>query len=310
MNKMKRNVFLSGLMWVVFSLHSSYAFIGLEITDPPLLQDAPPPAYSSVSYGPFQRNLLDFWQVGTDGPAPLVVFIHGGGFSSGDKSQAIRAANMGYLNQCLENGVSFAAINYRFKADDCIDTILFDIARAIQFLRFKAGDWKINKQKVAAYGGSAGGGASLWLACHDDLADPSNPDPVLRESTRLTVAGHLAGQATYDFEKWACIIGVSENWMEEMGRGEDISLYHISDRSMLGSPEISALRKEVDMVFMIDPFDPPLYLINLAPEGEPETDARIVHHPRHALLCTSIKYTMNWVWKVCWCSEEPLNLSG
>ncbi len=54
---------------------------------------------------------------------------------------------------------------------------------------FKADDWNVDKTRVAAYGGSAGAGTSLWLAFHDDLADPKSADPVLRESSRLRMRG-------------------------------------------------------------------------------------------------------------------------
>ncbi len=39
---------------------------------------------------------------------------------------------------------------------------------------------------------------SLWLGFHDDLADPDNEDPVLRQSTRLTCMYVFGGQTSYD----------------------------------------------------------------------------------------------------------------
>ncbi len=44
------------------------------------------PTEANVKYGPYDRNLLDFWKAPSDKPVPLVVFIHGGGFRVGDKS--------------------------------------------------------------------------------------------------------------------------------------------------------------------------------------------------------------------------------
>jgi hypothetical protein len=51
---------------------------------------------------------------------------------------------------------------------------------------------------MAATGGSAGAGISLWLGFHDDLANPDSEDPVLRESTRLTCMAVYNGQTSYD----------------------------------------------------------------------------------------------------------------
>jgi hypothetical protein len=56
-------------------------------------------------------------------------------------------------------------------------------------------------------GGSAGAGTSLWLATHDDLADPAASDPVLRESTRLVCAVCNGTQATYDLTRWESFLG-------------------------------------------------------------------------------------------------------
>ncbi len=47
-------------------------------------------------------------------------------------------------------------------------------------------------------GGSAGACTSLWLAFHDDLADPKSDDPVARESTRLTCAAVTGAQTSLD----------------------------------------------------------------------------------------------------------------
>src|SRR5207248_2779879 len=53
-------------------------------------------------------------------------------------------------------------------------------------------------KRIAATGGSAGAGLSLWLGFHDDLADPASADPVLRQSSRLTCASVFNGQTSYD----------------------------------------------------------------------------------------------------------------
>ncbi len=244
--------------------------------------------YKDVSYGPEDRNLLDFWKAESDKPAPVVVFIHGGGFRAGDKTQAIIGRNLAYLERCMDSNVSFAAINYPFRQTTRLDTIMLNIARAIQFLRSKAKDWNIDKNKIAAYGGSAGGGATIWLAFNDDLAEADNPDPVLRESTRLTVGGHLNSQATYDFLKWAEILDVSEDWMYEMNTTEDLELYHIPDRSWYDSTEIIELRKFLDMSAFIDPDDPPMFFQNLNSLDEPAVSGAVIHHPRHAIYLKKI----------------------
>ena len=55
----------------------------------------------------------------------------------------------------------------------------------LQQLPAKAGQWNLDKTRIAASGVSAGGASALWLALHADMADPQSGDPVARESTRL-----------------------------------------------------------------------------------------------------------------------------
>ena len=89
------------------------------------------------------------------------------------------------LKDCLDSGISVAAINYRYSTQAIAPAPFQDGARAVQFLRSKAKDWNLDPQRFAATGGSAGAGISLWLGFHNDLADPKSEDPVLRQSTRL-----------------------------------------------------------------------------------------------------------------------------
>src|SRR5207302_11330766 len=75
---------------------------------------------------------------------------------------------------------------------------LEDAARALQMIRSKAGEWNLDKKRIGATGGSAGACSSLWLAFHDDLADPKSEDPVARESTRLHCAAANGAQTSLD----------------------------------------------------------------------------------------------------------------
>ncbi|QBG49167.1 alpha/beta hydrolase [Verrucomicrobia bacterium S94] len=153
-----------------------------------------PPTFADVSYGAHASMTLDFWQADSDTPTPLFVFIHGGGFRSGDKS----TINPILLEGFLSNGVSAASINYRLSGIAPFPAQMHDSARAIQFLRSKAAEWNIDPEKLAAGGGSAGSGIAQWLAFHDDLKNPESRDPVEQQSTRLTCALAFSMQSTYD----------------------------------------------------------------------------------------------------------------
>lgn len=151
------------------------------------------PTFPDVKYGPHGRNVMDVWLTPSENPTPVLVSIHGGGFRGGNKS-----VSAGILRECLDSGISVVAITYRLSNEAIAPAQFHDAARAIQFIRHHAGEWNLDPKRIAATGGSAGAGISLWLGFHDDLADPDNDDPVLRQSTRLTCMAVYNGQTSYD----------------------------------------------------------------------------------------------------------------
>jgi len=162
----------------------------------------PKPTIAGVKYGDHERHVIDFWKAESDSPTPLVFIIHGGGWTGGSKERAQRFADVA---GCLKAGISVAAINYRyvsqaaeFDIEPPVKAPLHDAASALQFVRSKAKEWNIDKKRIGAAGGSAGACSSLWLAFHDDLADPKSKDPVLRESSRLWCASVTGAQTTLD----------------------------------------------------------------------------------------------------------------
>jgi acetyl esterase len=164
-----------------------------RIRQPRRVQELVQPTHADVKYGPHERNVMDVWLAKSDKPTPVLVSIHGGGFLGGNKS-----VSAGLLRQCLNAGISVVAITYRFSSQAIAPASFRDSARAVQFIRYKAKEWNIDPKRVTATGGSAGAGISLWLGFHDDLADPTSKDPVLRQSTRLTCMMVTAGQTSYD----------------------------------------------------------------------------------------------------------------
>ena len=158
------------------------------------------PTHANVSYGDHKMKVIDFWKAQGDGPRPLLVYIHGGGWIGGDKKR--RDAD---VKPFLDKGISYAAINYRLTGEAALPAPVHDAARAIQFIRSKAVEWNIRKDRIALTGGSAGACTSMWILCHDDLAKLDSADPVARESTRVTAAAVGGGQTSIDpkvIEPW------------------------------------------------------------------------------------------------------------
>lgn len=245
----------------------------------PLVASAqnPAPTVADEKYGPHERNVLDFWKADSKTPTPVIVFIHGGGFVNGDKS-GVRKDSI--IRDSLDRGISFAAINYRYRSTAPIQDILRDCARAIQYLRSKSADWNIDKTRIASYGGSAGAGTSLWLAFHDDLADPGNADPVLRESSRLTCAGANSTQFSYDMTKWKDLFGkTQQNPAEELLVP---TFYGYTTWTELNSEAGIKVRSDCDMCGLISKDDPPVFLNSQQPGGDIKNRGHLLHHPKHA----------------------------
>jgi len=163
----------------------------------PVLRAENPKELTNVPYGKHARQVLDFYPAQSDKPTPVVFYIHGGGWQAGDKKIDPK--------RFLDKGISVAAINYRYVKDGVKEKVeppvkapLEDAARALQFVRSKASEWNIDKKRIGATGGSAGGCSSLWLAFHDDMADPASKDPIARESTRLYCAAVNGAQTSLD----------------------------------------------------------------------------------------------------------------
>ena len=253
------------------------------------------PTLGEVSYGPHERNVLDFWQAEGEGARPVVVFIHGGGFTSGDKAMWRKRPELAEL---LENGVSCAAINYRFRESAPIQDILRDGARAVQYLRSQAGAWGIDPERIAGWGGSAGAGTSLWLATRDDLADAENADPVLRQSSRLQAAVLQSTQATYDLTKWESFLGPADPaWWKDPN--EMATFYHLATRADLEKPEALPILQECDMLRWISAEDAPLFINNNQPNTPSTNRGHYLHHPAHAheieKCCAAVGVRCEWV---------------
>lgn len=230
------------------------------------------PTHTNVSYGPHARNVLDFYQAKGDGPRPLLVYIHGGGWTGGDKKQDPKV-----FQPFLDKGISYAAINYRLTPDNPLPAPVHDAARAIQFIRTKAAEWNIDTQHIALTGGSAGACTSMWLLLHDDLADPKASDPVLRESTRVCAAAVLSGQVSIDpkvCEEW---LGpnVLKHRMINMAVGEKTI-----EGALANYDKHRPLYVEFSPFNHVDGKDPPLLMTYGADMTLPSKDAgHGIHHP-------------------------------
>jgi acetyl esterase/lipase len=227
------------------------------------------PTMANVPYGTHERQVLDFYKAKSNRPTPLLFFIHGGGWVAGDKK------NPGGLDQCLKAGISVVSINYRYSwqaqiagVNPPVKAPLEDAARALQFVRSKAKEWNIDKERIGASGGSAGACSSLWLAFHPDMKDPKSKDPVAHESTRLYCAAVVGAQTSLDpvqLKEWTPNSRYGGHAFGFMNPND------IKDRDKHFAEFLAARDKLLPLIKEYSPYelvskdDPPVYLIYSAP---------------------------------------------
>ena len=245
----------------------------------PKVVERPTPTAADVSYGEHARQKFDFWQAESDKPTPLVVMIHGGGWRIGDKS----GYGTGSIKPFLNAGISVAAVNYRFiaqateqKVEPPVKAPLHDAARALQVLRSKAKEWNLDKTRVGATGGSAGACTSLWLALHDDLADPKSDDPIARESTRLTCAAVNGAQTSLDPKQLA-------EWMPNATYGGHAFGYANLKLAAENREKILPLIREYSPIELVTKDDAPVYL-QYSAQDKPVEVGQSPKDPTHAAI--------------------------
>ncbi len=244
------------------------------------------PSFANVKYGEHERHVFDIWLADADEPAPLAIYIHGGGFKAGSKEKL----KPDELSQLLKAGISVASINYRYVTIAPLPAAHHDAKRALQFMRSKAVEWNIDKDKVAAFGGSAGAQICMWLAFTDEMAKPDSSDPIERESTRLTCVATAGGQTSNGTDFWRKTIGplLGDKKVESLALPlngerdpEKVRIAKWGAKTLEEANEIAARHSALDIV---SADDPPIFMsYGMSPTAKLPSDPKrvrgwLIHH--------------------------------
>ena len=123
----------------------------------------------TLSYGTHERNTLDLWQAAGNEPHALLIYIHGGSWTGADKSQIAGRVD---IEAWRVKGVSVASIDYRYSTDAILPAPVHDAVHAVQFLKYKAQELKLDSSRFVLQGGSAGGCSPLYLSYPSDMTLP------------------------------------------------------------------------------------------------------------------------------------------
>ncbi|MEW6404428.1 MAG: alpha/beta hydrolase [Chloroflexota bacterium] len=148
-------------------------------TDEPASTPLPTPTFDPARLGTSQLDVTYCTVDGVDlkmdvyfpsamnGPAPAVVYVHGGGWRSGDKRSGVGTAEFSGLNT---TGFVVFALNYRLAPDYRFPAMIEDVKCAVRSIRAHAAEYNIDPDRIGAFGGSAGGHLVAMLGTTDASA--------------------------------------------------------------------------------------------------------------------------------------------
>ena len=265
------------------------------------------------SYGPFPRNVMDLYLPDVENDKmPVVVFIHGGGFTGNDKSDVPQKADIAAY---LEEGFAVVSANYRWASNtdegalnapipngECStssagcrkDYIFRDGARVIQYLRYASDELNLDPDRIGVWGTSAGGQIATWIGTVPDLADPDREDPVLQQSTRIQAVGHSGSQVSGYNMIWPEVLDFSPELWDALG-WYDVEVdqrLQSTNEALRTTKEGQTLTRIVDYLGAITEDDPPIITAGnvnnhseermLDPENVDAARGWFVHHPKHS----------------------------
>ena len=112
------------------------------------------PGKQSLAYGVDLLQMLDYWPAqGVSSPAPLVVFVHGGGWSRGSKDNA---GGPWKAPHYTGEHYAYAAINYRLVPGASVEDEAADVAASLKYLIDHAAALGIDPRRIVLMGHSAG----------------------------------------------------------------------------------------------------------------------------------------------------------
>jgi acetyl esterase/lipase len=110
---------------------------------------------------------MDIYIPNSTGPYPVIIWVHGGGYNSGDKENN----DSNSPKQGLTRGYAVVSINYRLSNEAIFPAQINDVKSAIRFIRANSKELNINPDKIAIWGRSAGGGLAALAGTSGDVKE-------------------------------------------------------------------------------------------------------------------------------------------
>jgi acetyl esterase/lipase len=133
----------------------------------PPLPSGPAPTYSKIPYATASSaESLDIWMPkDTEGPIPLVILVHPGGFMFGDAMMMADVAG-----SVVDAGYAAASVDYRLSGEATFPAAVQDVKAAVRWLRANADTYGFDARRFAAWGESAGANLAALIGVTGDQA--------------------------------------------------------------------------------------------------------------------------------------------
>ena len=231
-------------------------------------------ARRDVPYGPFPANTLDVFVPQGEGPFPVVIYLHGGMWWSGDKALPPR-----WRDAYLDAGLACVSINYRLTGEARWPAQLDDAIRAVQFVRSRADEWNLDAGRVGLVGASAGAHVALMAAFQPDRADPEAADPVARESTQVAAVVDFGGPTDLAAQARGLLVEAAERGEPDEGAKAVAPIAEllgpVDDRLGQGTlldEDFCRRLDDLSPVRHATPDAPPVLILYRGPEGVASAD--------------------------------------
>lgn len=181
-------------------------------------------------------------------PAGLIVWIHGGAWRAGTKSQVP-------IKGILQHGLAIASVDYRLSTEAAFPAQLHDITRAIAFLRRNAGKFSIDPERIAIAGSSAGGHLAALAGVASNVTQLAGRSedgrPLPAEALRISAIVSLYGASNLE-----TIL------QQSTPHGLNVRIPALQLLLRAQPDENPALARLASPVTHVDSKDPPLLLIH------------------------------------------------
>jgi acetyl esterase/lipase len=191
---------------------------------------------------------LDLWLPPGEGPFPVVVFLHGGGWRVGSRHSAGPMLSDPFPRVAAA-GIAVAAVDYRLTGEAIWPAQLHDGKAAVRWLRARAAELEVDPDRIAAWGESAGGHLAELLGL---VADEKLEGDVGISGPTSEVAAVAAWYAPSDVAAVATDLG------------QDPADPQTREALLLGGPAVllPGVAAEASPVTHVSPGAPPFLLLH------------------------------------------------